>query len=245
VDRIAVFSDIHGNLPALHAVLDDIHIRQINRIFCIGDLIGKGPSSDLVVDLVRSSCELVIQGNWDKHISDSSEDHPVDNYHRNNLGEERLDYLRQLPFSIEFYMSGKYIRLVHASPRSVDERIQPMDSFVSRLSLFDYSDLCQHKKQADILGYGDIHNAYIQNFQGKTLFNVGSVGNPLEITQASYAVLEGQFNQEELGPYSIQFVRVPYNIELAIEQAIQSGMPQLEAYILELRTAEYRGNKKS
>lgn len=243
MDRIAVISDIHGNLPALQAVLDDIRNRHINRIFCLGDLIGKGPSSDLIVDLVRNSCETVIQGNWDKHISESSEDHPVDHYHRNILREERLEYLRKLPFSIEFYLSGKFIRLVHASPRSVDERIQPMDSLDSRLSLFEYSELCQTKKQADILGYGDIHNAYLQNFQGKTLFNVGSVGNPLEITEASYALLEGQYNREEIGPYSIQFVRVPYDIESAIEQAIQSGMPQLEKYILELRTAEYRGNK--
>ncbi|MEC0238424.1 metallophosphoesterase family protein [Paenibacillus dokdonensis] len=245
MERIAIISDIHGNIPALQAVLEDIEERQISRIFCIGDLIGKGPNSDLAVDMIRNSCEFVIQGNWDKYITEPSDENPTVTWHRNKLGIDRLEYLRELPFSIEFYVSGRFTRLVHASPRSLFERIQPGDSFDSRLSLFDHSDLCQHQVQADIFGYGDIHNAYIQNFQNKTLFNVGSVGNPLEITQASYAILEGQFDQRESRPYSIQLVRVPYNIELSIEQAIEANMPSLEAYILELRTAEYRGKKSS
>jgi protein phosphatase len=83
----------------------------------------------------------------------------------------------------------------------------------------------------------------VQNFSGKTLFNTGSVGNPLEIPQASYAILEGRLNRTELSSFSIQLVRVPYDIELAIKHAMDEGMPHLEAYALELRSAQYRGKR--
>jgi protein phosphatase len=124
VERIAIIADIHGNIPALQTVLRDIQSREITRIFCLGDLIGKGPSSDLAVDLVRETCEKVITGNWDEHITRVSDQEKV-LWHQKILGEERLAYLSQLPFLIEFVMSGKLIRLFHASPRSVNERIQP------------------------------------------------------------------------------------------------------------------------
>lgn len=242
MERIAIISDIHGNIPALQAVLQDIKLRNISRIFCLGDLIGKGPSSDTTVDLVQKTCEIVIKGNWDEYITKTS-DHNTVIWHQNKLGKQRLEYLSKLPFSIEFFMSGKFIRLFHASPRSIYERIQPWDSLEQRLSLFDSSQYCQQELQADVIGYGDIHNAYIQNFSGKSLFNVGSVGNPLEITQASYAILEGQYDCKEPSAISIQLIRVPYDIELSIKQAIDEDMPSLEAYILELRTARYRGSK--
>ena len=57
MDRIAIISDIHGNLPALHATLDDIAARGITRIVCLGDLVGKGPHSDQATDICRAACE--------------------------------------------------------------------------------------------------------------------------------------------------------------------------------------------
>jgi diadenosine tetraphosphatase ApaH/serine/threonine PP2A family protein phosphatase len=97
--------------------------------------------------------------------------------------------------------------------------------------------------EADVVGYGDIHGAHIDNFHGKTIFNVGSVGNPLEITQASYGILEGKLDDKAKSSIAITLVRVPYDIDLAIEQAELADMPGTEAYIKELRTAVYRGSK--
>lgn len=240
MEQIAIISDIHGNLPALQAVLADIHSRGISRIFCLGDIVGKGPSSDLAVDLVRDHCEEAVRGNWDEFITGTNELEMI-HWHRMLLGPDRLDYLENLPFSIEFRMSGKFIRLFHASPRSVNERIQPWDDYSSRLTLLEASGLCKEQLQADIAGYGDIHNAYLQHLDGKVLLNVGSVGNPLDLTQASYVILEGEYDSRTLAPLNIQFIRVPYDIELAVAQAVDSGMPDAEPYIRELRTAEYRG----
>lgn len=240
MERIAIISDIHGNIPALEAVLADIGRRNITRIFCLGDIVGKGPGSDMAVDLVKRHCEEVVMGNWDEFIGRPSEI-PVVQWHRQVLGQERLNYLNSLPFSIEFRMSGKFIRLFHASPRSLNERIQPWDDYEKRLSLFETSEWCREPLQADIAGYGDIHNAFLQHLDGKTLLNVGSVGNPLDLTQASYLIMEGDYGACTAAPLNLQFARVPYDIELAVQQAQESGMPDLEPYIRELRTAEYRG----
>ena len=73
------------------------------------------------------------------------------------------------------------------------------------------------------------------------LFNVGSVGNPLDMTQASYAILEGTYQSQRADTFAVHLIRVPYDIELAIQQAAEEGMPELEYYANELRTAQYRG----
>ncbi|QAY65320.1 metallophosphoesterase family protein [Paenibacillus protaetiae] len=238
MQKIAIISDIHGNVPALEAVLRDVDLRRVDRLICLGDLIGKGPGSDVCVDLVRSHCDTVVMGNWDDFIATPS-DIDVAVWHRSLLGEERLAYLASLPFSAEFVLSGKYVRLFHASPRSLYERIQPWDEAAKRLSLFEASERCQEWCAADVAGYGDIHNAYMQYMEGKLLFNAGSVGNPLDVPKASYVILEGQYGSGQDAPIDLQFVRVAYNIEEAVSQAEASGMPHLEPYVRELRTARY------
>ncbi|GGF71738.1 serine/threonine protein phosphatase [Paenibacillus albidus] len=243
MDQIAIISDVHGNVTALQAVLDDIRERGITRIFCLGDIIGKGPGGDTAIDGVRTHCERVVQGNWDDFVSRESEFEAV-KWHQQVAGEERLDYLSKLPFCIEFMMSGKFVRLFHASPRSLYERVQPWDELALRLSLFESSELCTEQREADIAGYGDVHNAFIQHLKGKTLFNAGSVGNPLDLTLASYVIMEGHYGETSTGPLNIQFVRVPYDIELEIQRAAVAEMPLLEPYMKELRTGQYRGLQK-
>ena len=87
----------------------------------------------------------------------------------------------------------------------------------------------------------DMHSAYVKSFGNKILFNVGSVGNPLDVTQASYVIIEGAYDRSADDIFSVQLVCVPYDIEAAIQQAAVEGMPDFEAYANELRTARYRG----
>ncbi|GGN91055.1 metallophosphoesterase family protein [Saccharibacillus kuerlensis] len=240
--KIAIISDIHGNLPALEAVLEDIESRGIADIYCLGDLVGKGPSSDVVIDLIRKHCKYTVRGNWDEFTPQPTEFQTLA-WHQRLLGEERLNYLRSLPFSIEFMMSGRYVRLFHASPRSAFERVQPWDDYERKLSLFEPSDLSLEPIKADVAGYGDIHNAYMQIMEGRMLFNAGSVGNPLDMTQASYAILEGELGERRKTKFDLTFARVPYDIALAVRQAVEAEMPELDAYVQELRTGRYRGLK--
>ncbi len=86
--------------------------------------------------------------------------------------------------------------------------------------MFENSDLTENiegERKPDVVCYGDVHQAFVQNFRGKTLCNL--VVNPLEITQASYLIFEGTYNEKEAASFSIQLVRVPYDIELAIRLA--------------------------
>ncbi|MED4651923.1 metallophosphoesterase family protein [Bacillus pseudomycoides] len=245
MDKIAVISDIHGNIPALEAVLKDIKLKGIERIVCLGDLVGKGPHSSEAIEIIRKECEHVVMGNWDDFITKPS-DFETLQWHQKQLSEQQRNYLRELPFSIEFIMSGKLIRMFHASPRSLYERVQPGAPMEQRVSLFENSNLTENiegARKPDVVCYGDIHQAYVQNFRGKTLCNAGSVGNPLEITQASYLIFEGVYGQKEAASFSIQLVRVPYDIELAIRLAREEEMPEIDAYIQELTTAKYRGLK--
>lgn len=240
MDRIALISDIHGNIPALEAVLEDIKRRDISRILCLGDLVGKGPSSDQAVDICREVCEITVKGNWDEYILRKT-DNPTSQWHQERLGHERLDYLATLPNTIDFSMSGKQVRLFHASHIGIYHRIYMDDDRDTHVAMFSNTDFTGYAVEPSVVGYGDIHQAYLKTYRGKLLFNVGSVGNPLDLTLTAYAILEGSYGDRRESPLAIQIVRLPYDIERAIQQATDAQMPELAAYADELRTARYRG----
>jgi protein phosphatase len=248
LDSLAIISDIHGNMTALEAVLENIQQRKVKRVYCLGDLVGKGPNSSKAVDLLREVCQEIVLGNWDEFIGKETESDLI-KWHQEQLGPERISYLGKLPFHADFFMSGKYIRLYHASAKSVHHRVVPMiHSKEEKEAMFfntEWITPLEENKTPDVVGFGDIHAALIEPIdEHKTLFNVGSVGNPLDIPQASYAILHGQFDSRQPGPFSIEMVRVPYDIEQEIGVAEKMGMPGIEAYALELRMATYRWSAK-
>lgn len=244
MDRIAVIADLHGNIPALEAVLHDIETRHVREIIVLGDLVGKGPSADQVVDRIRSIGATVIRGNWDDalRLEDVSSDFL---WYQDQLGPERIEYLVNLPVQVSFYLSGRYVRLFHSSADDLYHRVFPWSPQEELLAMFENHPFVGGPDQPlpDVVGYADIHHPFILSFQGKTLFNTGSVGNSLDLTESSYVILEGAFGSQQQGSFAIHFVRVPYDIEEAVRQAEVSGMPFLNEYIRELRTARYRGRK--
>lgn len=245
MDHIAIISDLHGNIPALEATLQDIKRRHIRRIFCLGDIVGKGPHSDKAVDICQDQCDATVKGNWDDFMVKKT-DRPTILWHQHRLGDERLNYLRHLPNCIDFWISGRRVRLFHASQESVYYRVRMNDPQEKHLDMFTNTEFTGiNTIVPDVVGYGDIHRGFVANFQRQTLFNAGSVGNPLDITQASYAVLEGTYNSQQEDIFSIHLVRVPYDIEQAIQQAESENMPECEPYAHELRTAIYRGKATS
>lgn len=242
VERIAVISDIHGNLPALEAVLSDIRARAATRIICLGDLVGKGPSNAEVVDLIRASCEIVVRGNWDDMIAHNS-DNKVWDFYRDQLGPARLAYLSDLPYAYDFRLSGLHVRAYHASALSVYHRVGPWSEESARIALFDNTEATGGAtgERPDLVLYGDIHVALLEQLENGTLCNTGSVGNPLDMPVASYVILDGVPSAVRGASWSLQFIRVPYDIERAVALAKEAGMPYLDEYIREIRTAQYRG----
>lgn len=263
MEKIAIISDIHGNITALNSVLEDIRQRGITRIFCLGDLVIKCSNPDLVVDMIKENCEVVIKGNCDDIVVNNCTI-PTQFWTKETLGQDRLNYLDSLPNSYDFYMSGYLIRLFHASPFDLESIFNPMYKNQGRykdLEIMDPNVLFENTsflgktkedKIPDIIGYGHIHTPNLYRFKNKTIFNTGTVGIPMELsntdktdpnnhfsTLSSYMILEGNYDSKELGAISFNLVRLPYDVEKEIEFLENSDMPGKDLTISKLRTATY------
>jgi predicted phosphodiesterase len=249
MDRIAIISDIHGNLTALEAVLADIDARGIERTFGLGDVIGKGPRGSECIAGSRARCEVTVRGNWDTFISDDTIELGAETqWTRDRLTDDDLKWLAALPNSHDLLMSGRRVRLFHASQTSEFHRVRyrhTTEEFVGMFTNTEFTGgFLGGVATPDVVGYGDIHGAYLEADEGLTLFNAGSVGNHLDAPSAVYVVLEGVVDSPEPGPFSIAFVRVPYDLEAEISLARELGMPDVDAYAVELRDGIYRGNQR-
>jgi hypothetical protein len=141
-------------------------------------------------------------------------------------------------------MSGREIRLFHASASSVHTRVRYRHTDEEFAGMFATTELTGPGPEPAMVGYGDLHDAYVTVRGGRTLFNVGSVGNPLDEPVPSYAILEGILDSPEPGPFSLQLVRVPYDVGAEIAVAHDLTMPMADPWAVELRTGVYRGLQK-
>lgn len=247
MDRIAIISDIHSNIVALKAVLKDIEKRQISKIYCLGDLVLKGSSPCEVIDFIREKCDIVIKGNCDAYAVEPLADHAK--WYKEVIGEERVKYLDNLPMYKDFYMSGSHIRMFHATKNNYKYKILDNSPLEEKMKLFEDED----NDIPDIVIYADTHKQFLEKIRNKTIINTGSVGNVIEIsnsvnmeddmseaTQANYCILEGELDSKERSSFSIQFVRVPYDIDKELELCRQNNIPDYDLYRLELLKAKYR-----
>lgn len=264
MDKIAIISDVHGNITALEAVLEDIKNRNINTIYCLGDSVIKCANPDKVIDLLKKECTGMIKGNCDEVICKPGV--PSGKFwSRDKIGDERADYIYNLPISLEFYLSGHLVRLFHASPISLDHIFNPMypnaDSPYFDKIILNPEDMfkntsfigkIENDPIPDVVGYGHLHTPNLFRFKNKTIFNTGSVGIPVEMmndgnenetskfsTMASYMILEGKLNSIELSSISYTLVRIPYDIEKEIVYLNESDMPNKEVIITALKTANH------
>lgn len=253
-DRIAVVSDVHGNVTAYEAVLADITDRGIDVVVNLGDVAGKGPRGSHAVALTRQRCAATVRGNWEGYLTaDDPPRNPALHWWRSELTVADKEWLRALPAVIDLELSGRGVRLLHAS--AVDEftRVRHDHSDEEFAGMFASTPFTRDREvlgsgPGDVGGfsptvvvYGDIHDAYLEVRSGRTLVNTGSVGNSLDgDTAASYVILEGRLDAADAS-FGIQFVRVPYDIEAEIAVARELDMPDWEPYAIELRTGVYRG----
>lgn len=264
MERIAILSDVHGNLTALEAVLSDIQQKNIEKIYCLGDSVIKCANPDKVIDLLREKCEVILLGNCDEVICRPNIEYGRF-WSRDIIGNERANFIYNCPVSTEFYMSGHLVRLFHASPLSLEHIFNPMytnlDTLYQNKTITDPDDLFKNtefigKTEDDptpnIVGYGHLHTPNIFRYKNKTIFNVGSVGVPVEMmndseidedskfsTMASYMILEGNLDSKELGQISFTLVRVPYDIKQEIKYLQDSNMPNKDIIIKSLLTANH------
>lgn len=244
--RIAVVSDVHGNTTAFEAVLADIEARGISRIVNLGDLVGKGPRGSAAIALTRERCEVTVRGNWDTFIARTETQlWPAAQWTHDELTADDRTWLLDLPNAHDLLISGQHVRLFHASQVSEFHRVNHDHTAEEFRAMFTNTEFTGDAPAPSVVGYGDIHGTYLEVDLGLTLFNAGSVGNPLDAPGAPYVVLEGEIDSAESGgaaAVSITFVRVPYDVEAEIAVARDLGMPDVDAYALELREQVYRGS---
>jgi predicted phosphodiesterase len=253
LDRVAVISDVHGNVSALQAVLADIQERGITRVVNLGDVIGKGPHGSEAVRLVRAACEVTVRGNWDTSIArEAAHGLPSAQWTRDELSAEDIAWLAALPGAFDLLVSGRRVRLFHASQaseytrvraRHSDEEFRGMFTNTSFTGAFRAGHATKPGATPDVVGYGDIHTAYLKASRGLTLFNVGSTGNHLDAPSAPYVIIEGAADSPDPAPFSVSFARVTYDIQAEISIARDLGMPDADAYARELLDGVYRGQK--
>jgi putative phosphoesterase len=169
VQRVAVITDIHANLPALEAVLDTIASTGADAVYCGGDLVGYGPRPNEVCTLIQKRGVPTIYGNYDYAIGRDLEDCgcAYRDQKERELGQlsvewtlERTsrrskDFMRALPFDLRFELGYNRVRLVHGSPRKVNEYLfetKPPRTFERIAAGAD----------CDVLVFGHTHQPWIR-----------------------------------------------------------------------------------
>lgn len=165
--KIAILSDVHGNLPAFEAVLNHIDKNNVDLIYNLGDLIGKGPSPKEVLELSMKRCDLSILGNWEDFLLYSNIDENPIRYYRNMLDDTHINYLKSLPYGVEFYMSGRLFRVFHAHPFNIYTRVFKFSDLNLLSQMFMYNEhlnCYSNPVLSDVSIYGDIHFTYYVRF---------------------------------------------------------------------------------
>lgn len=195
--RFAVIGDIHSNKYALESAIADINKRDVDFIVSTGDLVGYLPFPNDVIELIRKNKIMVVQGNHDRFIGESTKviqedlagisDNDIQSnassYFTNlTITDDNRKYLSNLPNRITIDCNGLKILIVHGSPRAIDEYLYE-DSGILR-SLLESID-------EDIIICGHTHIPYHFNLNKKHIINAGSVGKPRHGTSMStYVIVE-------------------------------------------------------
>ncbi len=226
----AIVSDIHANLEALEAVLRDIEARNVEKIYCLGDIVGYGPNPCECVDLVMKHCSVVLLGNHDQGALFDPEGFNVGAeqaifWTRKTLdaappadAERRWDFLGELPR----VHREDGIMYVHGSPRNaLNEYVFPEDIYNQRkmervFALIEKICFVGHThipgvftEDLSFLSPEEINYEYHVG-DSKVLVNVGSVGQPRDgIPKSSYVTFDGQV---------VRFHRVEYDVEKTVQK---------------------------
>ena len=226
--RVAVITDIHGNLPALEASLEAIDALSVDAVICGGDLVGYGPHPNEVCALIESRAIPTIYGNYDYAIGRDLEDCGCAyvTQHDRELGQRSVAwtlahtdarskaFMRDLPFDLRFSLGRRRVRLVHGSPRKVNEYL--FEDKPARL----YERLAA-QADCDVLVFGHTHKPWVREHGGVLFVNCGSVGKPKDgDPRAAFALLEWT-----AGDLRVSIERVPYDAEAVAREVAAVGLP--------------------
>ena len=226
--RIAVFADVHSNIEALKVVLKDIKQRDVEKIYCAGDLVGYAPFPNEVIDKIKKESIPTILGNYDDGVGNMRLICGCDYkdaqaqmlgeksilWTKEHTTEENKEFLRQLPERIKFKAGEYEVLLVHGSPKRLNEYLyEDTDE--------DYLLELVNEAGCDILICGHTHKPYVKELSAKKyVINAGSSGKPKHGNpNAVYALID--FTDE----ISVNFIEVAYDFEATAKAIENSDLP--------------------
>ncbi|MDR2235514.1 MAG: metallophosphoesterase [Chryseobacterium sp.] len=238
--QIAVFSDVHGNLPALDAVLSDIRTRGIQQKFCLGDLVDFAPWGNEVIEKIKVLHIPCLMGNHDERIAFDIPVIPLEkhskeetearfiaiDHSKKHITRENKMFLSQLPFHLKLnYKTGNKhwnIQLVHSGMKSNDIYLYENENDAVFTGMLEES-------QADIIVMGHTHLSFKKQLENrKWAVNCGSVGRSKEENRlASYLILT--IDENKIVP---EIVQLAYPVEETARQIEESGIPDYYAAFL-------------
>ena len=251
---IALFSDIHANLPALEACLKSIEGQKPDAIYCLGDLVGYNSWPNEVINEIRKRGIPTIAGNYDQGIGLMSDECGCAyksesekemgkisiSYTNSLVRPDERKYLRTLPahIKLEFKLNNDKLNLlfVHGSPRKINEYLFEDREEKSFYRIMEQAD-------ADIMCFGHTHKPYHRILSteqtGHTHYrhaiNIGSVGKPKDGNpKGCYVILtinaDSSINNKET--VRVEFIRFDYDIEKAAKAVEDSPLPNEYADML-------------
>jgi len=233
--RIATFSDIHSNAPALTNVLRDVNKQDIDEVYCLGDLVGYGPCPNTVIEILRNKDIPTIMGNYDEGIGfekgecgcaytspeEIANGQKSVDWTTQATTEKNKEYLRSLLDKISFEADGYKVLLVHGSPRRINEYLFEDRREDSLRRIIESLDI-------DVMVCGHTHKPYHRIIDGVHIINDGSVGKPKDgDSRACYAVINFS------GSIEVEFRRVEYPVDDVASMVLDVGLP--EAFAEDLR----------
>ncbi len=234
--RYAIISDIHSNLEALETVLRTIQEERIDKIFCLGDIVGYGPYPTECFNLVKQHCEIIITGNHDFACIEKSELLYFNQFAKkaiewtvNKLPEEVLREFAALPLE----ETVDDFRLVHSNPYapsswdyilSIDEAIYNFSKFEEQICFIGHSHQPVIYIENEDVNYSTTTDTVIEiEEEHRYIINVGSVGQPRDsIPDSSFGIFDTEAK-------IYQLKRVSYNIKKTYDKMLSSGLPEFLA----------------
>jgi len=225
-----LIGDVHANLPALKAVLEDASNKEISEIWNLGDLTGYGAFPDDVVRRLRKENAQSVAGNYDlkvlkvkekkEKVEGEKEELPEDwnaiKWTYDNLSKKNRKYLKSLPEELRLEIGGQRVLLTHRSPLPSDEQIGPETSD-EKLREF------AHLVDADVIIFGHSHHPFSRQVDGLWFINPGGAGRQDDgDPRANYAILQ-------INPFEVKHYRVDYDVEKAAAAIRENGLPEIFA----------------
>jgi putative phosphoesterase len=222
--KIALIADIHANLNALEAVVQDAERRGVSVFLNAGDIVGFGAFPNEVIQTLYSKNALSVIGNYDLEVLDrnnigKSHKKFALEYTRKALTKSYETYLRTLPFKIELEIAHKKLIMIHGSLDSIDEHLYH-DTREER-----FQELAK-KEGEGIIVFGHSHEQFTKKTNGTLFINPGSVGRPGDGNpKGAYAIITAR-------PFSVELLRINYDVETAADELRRKGAPESYSQML-------------